>query len=77
MIISALRKYGEKMHVAQFYNVITQFDKLEGLSEDSWAWTCFRELLDKHSGVGVIDLESAVRVRNIAVKRYPNDMELI
>ena len=67
------------MHITQFYSIIAQFDQLEGLPDDSWVWTCFKELLDKHSEEEKIkmDLESVIRVRNIAVKRYPNDIELI
>lgn len=55
--------------------MVQQLDEA-GVASDK-VWSCIRRLFDTHTIIYQIDLETAIKVRNIVIKRFADDKELI
>ena len=75
-IIQVIDTHGEEIAADQFYFLVQQFDELD-LPSNHKAWKVVRRLFDSHTNLRSVSVENAIQVRNIALKRMSEDIELI
>ena len=71
LVFSTLAEHGHEISVRQFYDVIQELDKMELNDEavDQKVWQLVTDVFQYQDALKVMDVESAVKIRNIAVRR--------
>ena len=62
------------MHISQFY--LMMYYLSEGKVTDKEVWDRLREMVENQANMRELDLENQIRVRNIMLRQFPEDLRL-
>lgn len=77
LVVDKLEAEGDKISTEQFYLVVGQLDECGIDDKNSKVWSVVRALFEKHCALRKLDVESALKMRNIVLRRLPDDTELV